>query len=308
MRRKGATLDGLLLLDKPGGITSNAALQQARRLLGAAKAGHTGTLDPLATGLLAVCFGEATKFSSLLLDADKTYLATVKLGATTTTGDAEGEVIFRGDVGAVSVAQIEAVLAGLIGTQEQVPPMFSALKHLGRPLYEYARAGATVARAGRQITVHDLSVLRVEPDMATIRLRVSKGTYIRVIAQEIGERLGCGAHLSGLRREAIGTWNVEAAVSFETLAELTGDQRRGLLRPVDGFLEGLPRIDLDAAAASALCQGQSVSAGPMTDAGLVRVYGADGAFLGLGQIEDSGRVAPRRLLSTQGAGVPLRAA
>jgi len=308
VKRKGDPLDGLLLLDKPGGVTSNAALQQARRLFGAAKAGHTGTLDPLATGLLPVCLGEATKFSGLLLDADKTYLATVQLGAATSTGDAQGEVTFRGDLSGVDRAQIEAVLAGLVGSQAQVPPMYSALKHQGRPLYEYARAGETVARAAREITVHALNVLQVGPDVAVIRLRVSKGTYIRVIAQEIGERLGCGAHLTGLRREAIGAWNVDAAVSFETLGDLTDDQRRGLLRPVDCLVEGLPRLDLDAAAATALCQGQWVSAGPTTDSGLVRVYGADGAFLGLGQIEDNGRVAPRRLLSTKLSMAPQPAA
>lgn len=307
MGRKGEALDGLLLLDKAGGVTSNTALQQVRRLFGAAKAGHTGTLDPMATGLLPVCFGEATKFSGLLLDADKTYLAAVQLGTATTTGDAEGEVTFRGDLSEVDRARIELVVSGMVGAQEQMPPMYSALKHLGRPLYEYARAGETVPRANRAITVHGLEVLSILPDQVELRLRVSKGTYVRVIAQEIGERLGCGAHLKALRREAIGALSVAAAVGIEPLSELAREQRLALLRPVDALVAGLPRVDLDAAASAALCQGQVVGAGLAFASGRVRLYDNAGAFLGVGEIQGPGRVAPRRLL-VRAPGVPGQAA
>ena len=191
-RRGAVTVDGVVLLDKPAGLTSNAALQRVRRALNAAKAGHTGTLDPLATGLLPICLGEATKFSALLLDADKTYLADIRFGITTTTGDAEGEVVERGDVSVLSAAGIEAVFRGLAGTMDQVPPMYSALKHQGRALYEYARAGETVERAARSITIHEVAIVAIRPEWVRVRLRVSKGTYIRTVAEEAGRRLGCG--------------------------------------------------------------------------------------------------------------------
>ena len=223
LERGRASIDGILLLDKPVGITSNAALVQSRRLLGAAKAGHTGTLDPLASGLLPICLGEATKFTALLLDADKTYEAEVALGAATTTGDAEGEVVSRGDVSG-SEPRLEPVLQQFLGDQTQVPPMFSALKHKGRPLYSYARAGELVERAARAITVHELELLAFDGETLRIRVRVSKGTYVRTLAHDIGARLGCGAHLKGLRRTAIGELTIDGATTLEQLGAL---RRRG---------------------------------------------------------------------------------
>jgi tRNA pseudouridine55 synthase len=301
MRRNGMPVDGLLLLDKPAGASSNAALQQARRLFGAAKAGHTGTLDPLATGLLPVCFGEATKFSGLLLDAEKIYLAAVQLGASTDTGDAQGAVVSRGDPGVVDRAAIDRVLRGLTGVQMQVPPMHSALKHKGRPLYEYARRGETVERAGREITVHELQLVSWEAALVTIRLRVTKGTYVRVIAQQIGERLGCGAHLAVLRRERIGTLRVEDALSLPELERLTPAQRQARLAPVDTLVLGLPRLELPAEAARALLQGRSIRVPAAPQAGAVRAYDADGAFVGVAQVQPDGVVVARRLLSTAAA-------
>jgi tRNA pseudouridine55 synthase len=243
LRRRGASIDGILLLDKPVGMTSNAALVQSRRLLGAAKAGHTGTLDPLATGLLPICFGEATKFAGLLLDADKTYEAVVALGAATTTGDAEGEVVWRGEVSGVG-PRIEPVLRQFLGPQSQMPPMYSALKHQGRPLYEYARAGQVVERAAREITVHALELQEFDGETLRIRVRVSKGTYVRTLAQDIGASLGCGAHLGGLRRTAIGEITVSSASTLEQLGALSAEQRGRLLQPTDLLVRSFPRLDL----------------------------------------------------------------
>lgn len=299
MKRKGDPLDGVLLLDKPAGITSNAALQQAKRLFGAAKAGHTGTLDPLATGLLPVCFGEATKFAGLLLEADKTYLATIQLGASTSTGDAEGEVIFRGDVTGLDPARIAAVLEQLTGVQEQVPPMYSALKREGRPLYAYARAGETVERSSRSVTIHELAAVSIEPEVLQLRLRVSKGTYVRSIAEQIGERLGCGAHLKALRREATGGLSLNDSIPLERLSALSPAQRVAVLRPVDILVAPLPRGELDALSAAALQQGQTVGTALMLASGLVRLYDAAGAFLGVGEMQSPGRVAPRRLIASR---------
>ncbi len=295
-KHRGVPVDGVLLLDKPQGVTSNAALQAARRLLQAAKAGHTGTLDPLATGLLPLCFGEATKFSSALLDADKVYLATIRLGSVTSTGDSEGEVIRQAPVPELGREQVDIVLNGLLGTQEQVPPMHSALKHQGRPLYVYARAGTTIAREARSITVHEITLLAVDADTLTLRTRVSKGTYVRALAEEIGERLGCGAHLSALRREATGGVTLAEAITLEALERMPMEQRRRCLRPVDLLVASLPRIDLDDAAAEGLMQGRKVR--PLTGqtaGGLVRLYDAMGSFLGVGVVE-AGGITPRRLV------------
>ena len=299
MKRKGQPLHGLLLLDKPAGVSSNAALQQAKRLLGAAKAGHTGTLDPFATGLLPLCFGEATKFAGVLLDADKTYLATVQLGTSTRTGDAEGEVTFCGDVAGVLPGQIAAVLQQLTGAQEQVPPMYSALKRQGRPLYAYARAGKTVERTSRPVTVHELAIVRIEPEALVLRLRVSKGTYVRAIAQEIGERLGCGAHLKALRREASGDLSLAEAITLEDLSALSPAQRVALLQPLDLLVASLPRADLDGPSVAGLQRGQTVGTALTLASGLVRLYDVEGGFLGVGEMQGSGRVAPRRLLAAR---------
>jgi tRNA pseudouridine55 synthase len=296
LERGRASIDGILLLDKPVGITSNAALVLSRRLLGAAKAGHTGTLDPLASGLLPICLGEATKFTALLLDADKTYEAAVALGASTTTGDAEGEVVFRGDVSAVG-ARLEPVLQQFLGEQTQVPPMFSALKHKGRPLYSYARAGELVERAARAITVHELELLAFDRETLRFRVRVSKGTYVRTLAHDIGTRLGCGAHLTGLRRTAIGELSVEGATTLEQLGALRPEERSALLKPTDMLVRCYPRLDLGAPWDAAIRRGQRVPAPAQLGPGLVGLYDRVGGFIGVGEVRDPGEVAPRRLVS-----------
>lgn len=298
-----ASIDGILLLDKPVGLSSNAALVHARRLLGAAKAGHTGTLDPLASGLLPICFGEATKFAALLLDADKSYEATVTLGAATSTGDVEGEVVFQGEVAGVG-PRVEAVLREFLGRQTQVPPMYSALKHKGRPLYTYARAGEVVERTPRTITIHALELQAFDGTTLRIRVRVSKGTYVRTLAHDIGNRLGCGAHLAGLRRTAIGEWAIEGATTLEALDGLSMDGRRALLRPTDTLVRSYPRVDLAAPWDAAIRRGQRVPAPARLGSGLVGLYDGLGVFIGVGEVGDTGELAPRRLVSEAAAAPP----
>ncbi len=231
-------VNGVLLLDKPGGMTSNAALQTARRLLNAAKAGHTGTLDPMATGLLPLTFGEATKFSADLLNADKSYRATIKLGVTTTTGDGDGTVVATREVD-VSDEKLQMTLSRFVGTIEQVPPMHSALKHDGQPLYKLARAGNEVERAPRQISVHRLALLERREDEVVVDVDCSKGTYVRVLAEDIGRALGCGAHLSALRRTRAGRLSVEDAVTLAALESLAPELRLAKLLPEDELLASL---------------------------------------------------------------------
>ncbi len=288
-------LDGVLLLDKPRGMTSNAALQCAKRLMNAAKAGHTGTLDPMATGLLPLTFGEATKFSQMLLESDKTYDATVCLGVETDTGDAEGRHVSEAQAD-VSRAEIERVLDGLTGLIEQVPPMYSALKRDGKPLYEYARAGVEIERAPRQVCIHALELL--DAGLATIRIRVdcSKGTYIRSLAADIGRALGCGAHLTALRRTRIGRFDVAQAVSLEELESAEVDSRPGFLAPADALVLHLPRLELDGDRARAMLQGRSLTVDG-DHAGLVRLYDED-RFLGLGELQPDGKLSPKRLIAT----------
>jgi len=292
-------VDGVVLLDKPTGLTSNAALQRVRRLYRAASGGHAGTLDPLASGLLPVALGQAAKFSQGLLEADKEYLASVRLGVRTTTGDAEGEVIARLPVPPLGEDRLEAALAGFRGEIDQVPPMHSALKRDGRPLYEYARRGETVERAPRRIAIYRLDLIAVAEDRVELRVRCSKGTYVRTLAEDIGSALGCGAHLAGLRRTAVGGFRVEDAVGLAALEEGGPDLLWTALRPVDILVEPLPRIDLDADASERLRHGQSVAApGALpAPAGLLRAYGPEGLFLGVVQADD-GRVRPHRLMRT----------
>ncbi|CAI09445.1 tRNA pseudouridine(55) synthase TruB [Aromatoleum aromaticum] len=294
-RHQRRIVDGVLLLDKPRGLTSNAALQTARRLLNAAKAGHTGTLDPMATGLLPLTLGEATKFSQMLLDADKAYEATVRLGIETDTGDAEGAAIATAPVH-VTDDSIRQALAALTGEIEQVPPMYSALKRDGKPLYEYARAGIEVERAARPVTIHSLELLGVEGDSLRIRVDCSKGTYVRTLAIDLGRLLGCGGHLTELRRTRIGPFNVDEAVTLTALEALPAESRVGLLAPVDALVGHLPRIELDAFQAGLLLQGR-VLAAPCGAAGLVRIYG-EGRYLGLGECDGNGTLSPKRLVST----------
>ncbi|HJY76192.1 MAG TPA: tRNA pseudouridine(55) synthase TruB [Burkholderiales bacterium] len=283
-------IDGGLLLDKPVGITSNRALQEAKKIFEAKKAGHAGTLDPLASGLLIVLFGEATKFAGHLLEDDKEYLATLKLGEKTATGDAEGEVIERKPV-QVSQADLLRVLQGFKGEIEQVPPMHSALKRGGVPLYALARKGETVERERRRIRIEELDIVSVSLPLLEIRIRCSKGTYVRTLAEDIGEALGTCAHLAALRRTASGRWRVEDAHSLE---QLSSQGNRHLLS-LGALLAGLPRIELDAAQEARFRNGQSLESFP--GEGLRAVYGAGGAVIGLGQAAPGGALRPLRLVA-----------
>ena len=291
-------VDGVLLLNKPVGITSNAALQKAKWLLNAKKAGHTGTLDPFADGLLPLCFGEATKFSAFLLDADKCYRAVLRLGVTTTTGDPEGDVLDTREV-AVSCDDITAMLPRFMGEIEQIPPMHSALKHQGRPLYEYARAGIEIERPPRKVTIRALEMIECAPPRVVLEVQCTAGTYIRTLAQDIGAALGCGAHLTALTRIGSGGFKLKEAHTLAELEALDPSQRAALLQPADCLVAHLPALQLDEADTTALCQGRSV-AYPAPHAGLVRLYTTANRFLGLAQA-DAGHLVPRRLIATQQA-------
>jgi tRNA pseudouridine55 synthase len=286
-------VDGVLLLDKPLGLTSNDALQKARRLFSAAKGGHTGTLDPLATGLLPLCFGEATKFSADLLDADKTYEAVLKLGVTTDTGDAEGAVTGTVAVDAAESA-ILSVLPRFVGDIRQIPPMHSALKRDGRPLYELARQGIEVERAPRAVTVHAIDCLGFAGDLLTLRVACSKGTYIRVLAADIGQALGCGAHLTALRRTRVGDLDLAGAVTLAELEALDEAERPGCLQPVDALLRNLPVVSVAGEAAERFRHGNPVDLQPGLG-GKIRVY-ADGRLIGVGEPGSDGRLWPKRLV------------
>lgn len=290
-------LDGVLLLDKDLGESSNHALQAARRLYNAEKAGHTGTLDPLATGLLPLCFGEATKFSGDLLNADKRYVATVQLGVTTDTADAEGSVLQRRTV-AVDRPAIEEALASCVGEIDQIPPMYSALKRDGKPLYEYARAGVELERAARRVSIYRLDLIDAS-DLAggrfVMEVDCSKGTYVRTLAADIGELLGCGAHLAGLRRTGIGSLDVAAAHTLEKLADLAADVRDALLLPADSLLTGLGEARLDLADASRLRHGQAVRWSGEGDR--LRVYDQEHRFIGVCRLTADGWLQPQRLVA-----------
>jgi tRNA pseudouridine55 synthase len=288
-------LDGVLLFDKPLELSSNTALQKVRRLFQAEKAGHTGTLDPLATGLLPVCFGEATKFSFGLLESDKTYRALIKLGQTTTTGDAEGEITATHEV-AVTEEQVLEILRGLHGEIRQLPPMYSALKHLGKPLYEYIRKGETIERELRNVFIHELVLERFGGDELVISVRCSKGTYVRTLAEDIGAALGCGAHLQGLRRTAISRFSLDEAYTLPQLEAMTDAQRDACLLPVDAMLQELPSLELDAVQVGRLAQGQRLGLDLNMPNGKIRMY-ANGEFIGLGELEGR-RLAPSRLISS----------
>jgi tRNA pseudouridine55 synthase len=286
---------GVLLLDKPLGLSSNDALQKAKRLFRAEKAGHTGTLDPLATGLLPLCFGAATKFSQISLDADKTYRATLKLGVKTSTADAEGDVVQQREVN-VTREQIEAACRQFTGTIDQLPPMHSALKRDGKALYEYARAGIEVEREVRRITIHDIAIIGWQHDELTIDVRCSKGTYIRTLAEDIGEALACGAHLSALRRTASGPLTLNAAFTLEQLAAMSEAERDSKLLQADTLLADWPVVRLDDEGAGRFLSGVRRRL-PLADAPRVRVYGPQPkAFLGSGHIA-AGELISTRLLS-----------
>ena len=292
-------VDGVLLLDKPPGMSSNAALQAARRLYRAEKGGHSGTLDPLATGLLPCLFGEATKFGAELLDADKTYEGQIALGVTTTTGDAEGEIVERRPV-VVGPAEVERVLARFRGPISQVPPAYSALKHAGRPLYKYARAGEPVDRAPRAVTIHELVLHRFEGDRLDLTVRCSKGTYVRTLAEDVGRELGCGAHLAGLRRTAVGRFSIADAAGLPALEALGPDARDARLQPLDALVEHFPAVAVAEPEAARFRCGQTVAAPALAAGGRFRVYHADGAFIGIGEA-GGGELRPRRLMRQESA-------
>lgn len=288
-------INGVLLLDKPAGFTSNAALQRVKRLFNAEKAGHTGTLDPFASGLLPICLGEATKFSQYLLDADKTYWAVIRLGVRTTTGDPEGEVIETRPVD-VDPAQIRDVLARFVGEIEQVPPMHSALKHAGRPLYEYARKGVEIERPPRTVRVYALDLESLAGVELTVVVRCSKGLYVRTLAEDVGAALGCGAYLTALRRLGVGPFSLEQAATLDALEALEPPERDARLQSEEVLLGGLASLDLDIEAAWQIGHGQSIWRPGLVVGQQFRLHGPDGRFLGVAEVNADGKVAPKRLL------------
>ena len=294
MARTFRPLDGVLLFDKPLELSSNTALQKVRYLFQAEKAGHTGTLDPLATGLLPICFGEATKFSYALLDADKTYRALMRLGKTTTTGDAEGEITAEHPV-EVEQADVDTVLAKFRGQIQQLPPMYSALKHQGKPLYEYIRKGETIERELRSVVIHDLKLNSFSGNEMDITVRCSKGTYIRTLAEDIGAALGCGAHLIGLRRTAIAHFDLRDSYNWQQLESMTGAERDGCILPLESLMPDMPRLQLDAEQIKRLAQGQRLGLDTGLPDGKVSLHGPHG-FIGVGLLQGR-RLAPDRLLS-----------
>lgn len=290
-------VNGVLLLDKPIGLSSNQALQKVKWLYQAAKAGHTGTLDPLATGLLPICLGEATKFAQYLTDADKTYIATIKLGIMTTTGDAEGETIATAKVN-VSTQQFEVACQQFLGEINQIPPMYSALKHEGKALYEYARAGIEIERKVRTVTIQAINVDTFSDDIAQVTVTCTKGTYIRTLAEDIGNALGCGAHLIGLRRTATAGYGLVQSITIEALETMELQQRDALLLPVDSAIATTPKVALDNDAAHFLMQGQAVWVAGKIPFSDLRLYDDLDNFLGLGFLQEDGKVAPKRLIKT----------
>jgi len=295
-RKSCVPLDGVLLLDKPLGMTSNQALQAAKRLLHACKAGHTGSLDPIATGLLPLCFGQATKVSRFLLDIDKRYWTRFRLGIDTTTYDAEGDITAERPV-TVNRRDIEGALLAFHGENKQLPPMYSAVKHGGQPLYRLARAGVEVAREPRRVFLHEIRLLGFQDNLLELEIHCSKGTYIRTLAHDLGEALGCGAHVAELRRLAVGALTLDQAVTLEALEAISDPASRAqALRPMDSVLGGLPVVRLTSLATHYLSQGQPVSLQHGHPPGWVRIYDDSNRFLGMGQVLDDGRVAPRRLV------------
>ena len=302
--KKGASdyrdVDGILILDKPLGLSSNQALQQVRKLYRARKAGHCGSLDPLATGVLPICLGEATKFSSFLLGANKTYRACCRLGQTTTTGDAEGEVLETRPV-KVDEVQIRQTLERFVGEIEQIPPMYSALKHEGQRLYQLARKGKQVERKPRQVKIDEITLQAVTGDSFTFEVSCSKGTYVRTLAEDIGAALGCGAHLTALHRSAVAHFSEQDAVTMERLQQLGQqgmDRIEGLLLPVTATLAQFPELKLDDATRVDICHGKRFQSGQDRAPGLYRLVSFDGDFIGLGEVDPEGELKAKRLMNT----------
>ncbi len=299
-RRKnsGRPVHGILLIDKPKGISSNKALQQVKNLFKAQKAGHTGSLDPLATGVLPVCLGEATKVSGFLLDADKKYRVQIKLGEKTTTADAEGEIIATAPVDAITESSIADVLPGFTGVQQQLPPMYSALKHNGERLYKLAREGVEVERKPREITIFSLDLISVDLPYFELDVHCSKGTYVRTLAEDIGEKLGCGAHVTELRRTAVGVFEAEPVTleELESAAEQGFSELDALMMPTDSALCDWQEVHLSTDMSYYLRQGQAVMVPRAPANGMVRLYDQKNGFLGVGVIQSDGKVAPKRLI------------
>ncbi len=293
--RKGLDIHGILLLDKPAGRSSNQALQDVKRLFSARKAGHTGNLDPFATGMLPVCFGEATKTAGFMLDADKTYRATALLGVATETGDTEGKVSANAPVPDLDNAAVEAALARFVGDIQQVPPMYSALKRDGQPLYKLAREGKEVDREPRQVTIHELALENWDSPRLTFSVRCSKGTYVRTLAEDIAKSLGTCAHLVSLRRLAVSPFTEQQMVSTDQLAELRDSESQlQTLLPIDAGLVGWPRADITEGQAARFCNGNPVIIDGQEE-GLVRVYGPEDKVLGIGEVKGDGQTHPKRL-------------
>jgi len=288
-------IDGVFLLNKPLGFSSNQALKKIQWLFNAKKAGHTGTLDPMASGLLPICIGEAAKFSHRLLEANKTYIATIQLGVTTTTGDQEGEVVSQKDV-VLKPNQLEETLQKFTGDITQIPPMFSALKFEGKPLYEYARQGIEIERKSRQVTIYDITLNKIEESIVILEVSCSKGTYIRTLAEDIGHALGCGAYLKGLERTQTGNFQLSDALTIEAIEAMSMASREETLLPVDALLEGLSSIKLTLTETEAIKKGQAIDFNGKNDNEL-RLYGASGQFLGVGQPDLQGRLFPKRLIA-----------
>ncbi|MBA6341302.1 tRNA pseudouridine(55) synthase TruB [Colwellia sp. MB02u-10] len=307
-KRKGRAINGVLLLDKPYDMSSNNALQRIKHIYFAQKAGHTGALDPLATGMLPICLGEGTKFSQFLLDTDKTYQVTAKLGVRTSTSDADGEIVSEKSVD-VSAEQLAIALDSFRGTTQQIPSMYSALKYQGQPLYKYAREGIEVPRESRDITVFRLDLLRFEGDEVDLDIHVSKGTYIRTIIDDLGELLGCGAHVAQLRRSAVGNYPTEKMVTIKTLETLLAQAVAedvppsvyldDLLLPMTTACDGIPAVFVDDMSANFLRHGNPVQCSNAPANGLVQVFIGDdvdtGEFIGVGEIDDDGLVNPKRI-------------
>lgn len=297
-KRHGEPVNGMLLLDKPSGGSSNWALQKAKRLLNAQKAGHSGSLDPIATGLLPLCFGHATKIAGMFLGANKGYQTKIQLGVKTDSGDCDGNVIdqSKADITLPSLAQVEKALQQFRGQIDQIPPMYCALKSNGQPLYKLARQGIEIERQPRRVTVYDLSIKDFHEDFLTLEVSCSKGFYIRSLAMDLGEALGCGGHVTTLRRVTVGQFTIDQTVTLDELEALeSAEHRQRLLLPTDQVLTDLPKVDLTAKTAYYFCQGQSVRALELPKPGMARIYAEDNSFLGLGEVITDGTVSPKRL-------------
>ncbi len=306
-RRQTDVVDGLLLLNKPAGLTSNQALQKVKRLLNASKAGHTGSLDPAATGMLPLCFGEATKVCAYLLDADKTYRVVAKLGSATDTADADGAEIARAEVPELSEQEWDGILQGFLGKTTQIPPMYSALKKDGKRLYELARQGQTVDREPRPIQVHSINLLEASGDRLVFTVHCSKGTYIRTLVEDIAKVAGTVAHTARLHRDTVADFHAEDMLSLEQVEHIAADGRASLIKqllPPDRALNSLPAVQIGADEGARFCGGQAVSLPAETDlGGLARVYGVKNVFLGVGEAANGGLLAPRRVFRVAADGL-----